>query len=151
VDGHYYIMDVTRFQKEWGDVVPAIAETMLQDGTNVMQGIEEVAFMSRAVTELNQDPRLHGFAIFGYPVDKDKVTRALPFAAKLAANNADQKVISVLDTWWTNDYLDEMCSFPNGMHDDQVDASSGAWAMIGSSSVLGELNYEPEQTYFGTY
>ena len=145
-DGHYYIIDVVRFQKEWGDVVPAIAETMLKDGTSVIQGIEEVAFMSRAITELNQDPRLHGFAIFGYAVDRDKVTRALPFAARLSAGN-----VSILNTYWTGDYLDEMCSFPNGAHDDQVDSSSGAWAMIGSSGAEGELNYEPEQTYFGTY
>lgn len=146
IDGHYYIMNVVRFRKEWGDVVPAIAEVMLEDGAMVMQGIEEVAFMSRAVTELNQDPRLRGYTVFGYAVDKDKVTRALPFAAHLAAGE-----ISVLDTFWTDDYIDEMCSFPNGTNDDQVDASSGVWAMVGSAMVEGEMSYATEDTFVGSY
>lgn len=145
-DGHYYVMDVTRFQKEWGDVVPEIARVCMEDGGNVIVGIEEAGFMSRAVQELNADPRLHGYALFGYPVDKDKVTRALPFAARLSAGN-----VSVLNTHWTNDYLDEMCSFPNGTNDDQVDASSGAWAMIGSSSVAGALNYATEYQFTNAF
>lgn len=145
-DGHYYLLDVTTFQKEWGDVVPEIARVALEDGANVQIGVEEAGYMSRAIQELNQDYRLHGYAVFGYPVDKDKVTRALPFAARCAAD-----VVHVVRAHWTDDYLDEMCSFPNGAHDDRVDASSGAWAMIGSSGVEGELNYEPEQAYFGTY
>lgn len=146
IDGHYTILDVTRFQMEWGDVVPKIAEVAIADGANVLIGVEEAGFMSRAITELNQDHRLHGYAVFGYPVDKDKVTRALPFAARLSAGN-----VSVLDTHWTDDYLDEMCSFPNGTHDDQIDASSGAYAMIGNSMVDGALSYATEDTFAGSY
>lgn len=145
-DGHFYIMDVARFQKEWGDVVPEIARVCMEDGANVVIGIEEAGFMSRAVQELNSDPRLHGYALFGYPVDKDKVTRALPFAARLSAGN-----VSILNTHWTQDYLDEMCSFPNGAHDDCVDASSGAWAMIGDSNVAGALNHAQESAFANAY
>lgn len=145
-DGHYYILDVTRFQMEWGDVVPKIAETAIADGASVMIGVEEAGFMSRAIQELNQDHRLHGYAVFGYPVDKDKVTRALPFAARLSAGT-----VHVVDNYWTDDYLDEMCSFPNGAHDDQVDASSGAWAMIGSSMIDGAMSYASEDTFSGSY
>lgn len=145
-DGHYYILDVTRFQLEWGDVVPKIAEVAIADGANVMIGVEEAGFMSRAIQELNQDHRLHGFAVFGYPVDRDKVTRALPFAARLSAGT-----VHVVDNYWTDDYLDEMCSFPNGAHDDQVDASSGAWAMIGSSMIDGAMSYASEDTFSGSY
>lgn len=145
-DGHFYIMDVARFQKEWGDVVPEIARVCMEDGSNVVVGIEEAGFMSRAVQELNSDPRLHGYALFGYPVDKDKVTRALPFAARLSAGN-----VSILNTHWTGDYLDEMCSFPNGTNDDQVDASSGAWAMIGDSTVAGAFNHAQEYGFTNAY
>lgn len=145
-DGHYYILDVVRFQLEWGDVVPRIAEVALSDGAAVMIGVEEAGFISRAIQELNQDARLHGFAVFGYPVDKDKVTRALPFAARLSAGT-----VHILETHWTDDYLDEMCSFPNGVHDDQVDASSGAWAMMGASGIEGALSYAAETTFAGSY
>lgn len=145
-DGHFYIMDVARFQKEWGDVVPEIACVCMADCGNVVVGLEEKGFMSRAVQELNSDPRLHGYALFGYPVDKDKVTRSLPFAACLSAGT-----VSILNTHWTDDYLDEMCSFPKGANDDQVDASSGAWTMIGDSTVAGAFNYANEQTFTNAY
>lgn len=147
VDGRHYVLDVSRFQLEWGEVVPKIAEVAIADGVNVMIGVEEAGFMSRAVQELNSDPRLHNHAVVGYPVDKDKVTRALPFAARLGAGQ-----VSVLNRHWTSDYLDEMCSFPNAAHDDQVDATSGAWAMIGQTDVgFGSMTHARYDTFNGAY
>jgi predicted phage terminase large subunit-like protein len=125
-DGHYYVLDVVRRQLEWGDVVPFMAETMLADGQTVSQGIEEAGYMSRAVQDLNGDYRLHNHGIFGYRVDKDKVTRALPVAAKAASNT-----LHIVAAHWTGAFLDEVCSFPKAAHDDQVDALAGAWIMIG--------------------
>ena len=130
-DGHYYVLDVARRQIEWGELVPWLAEVMLADGAGVAQGLEEKGYMSRAIKDLNADPRLHGYEIWGYPVDRDKLTRALPVAAKAAAD-----VINVCERPWTRDFLDEVCSFPNGAHDDQVDAFAGAWAMIGDEGSI---------------
>ena len=93
--------------------------------------------MSRAIGDLNQDPRLRGYAIFGYPVDKDKFTRALPFAAKCAAG-----LVHVLNRSWTQGYLEELCLFTgtgDDMHDDQVDASSGAWAMTALGDAMATV------------
>ena len=131
VDGHFYVLDVSRVRLEWGDVVPHMAEVIIADGKPVAQGVEEKGFMSRAIQELNNDPRLHGFQIWGYPVDTDKVTRALPYAAKCAAGT-----VHVMNRHWTQSYVEELTSFPNGAHDDQVDASSGAWAMLDGMAVL---------------
>ncbi len=36
---------------------------------------------------------------------------------------------------WINDFLDEAEIFPNGAHDDQVDAVSGAFEMLASKVV----------------
>lgn len=135
-DGHYYVLDVARKRIDWDNLTPYLAEIMLQDGADVMQGIEEKGYMSRAIRDLNMDARLHEYKIFGYPVDKDKVTRALPFAAKCGAG-----VVHVVNAHWSQEYVDELCSFPNGTHDDQVDASSGAWAMIGNADYTSELHY----------
>lgn len=136
VDGHWYVLDVVRRQLDWGQVTQFLADVMLHDGPEVMQGIEEAGYMSRAVQDLNADSRLHGFAIYGYPVDKDKLTRALPVAAKCAAG-----LLHIVLAGWNRDYVDELCSFPKGAHDDQVDATSGAWAMLGGPSVTeGALN-----------
>jgi predicted phage terminase large subunit-like protein len=137
VDWHYYVLDVARRQLEWGDVTGFLADTMLTDGPEVLQGIEEAGYMSRAVQDLNADHRLRQYAIYGYPVDKDKVTRALPVAAKFAAAQ-----ISPVQAFWNRDYIEELCSFPNGAHDDQVDATSGAWSMLDLRlNVGGELHY----------
>ena len=132
-DGHYYVLDVARRQIEWGDLTDWIASVMLTDGASVAQGLEEKGYMSRAIKELNADPRLHGYEIWGYPVDKDKLTRALPVAAKSAAG-----LIHITESHWTRAFIDEVCAFPNGMHDDQVDAFAGAWTMIGDEgSIVG--------------
>lgn len=144
VDGHVYVLDVARGQIEWGDVVPFIADTMLRDGTDVAQGIEEKGYMSRAVQELNLDGRLRGFQVWGYPADKDKVTRALPFAAKCAAST-----VHVVNAHWADAWIEEVCSFPNAAHDDQVDAASGAWGMLSESDEPGVIGYA-ESAAFST-
>ncbi len=51
-----------------------------------------------------------------------KIVRARPFAAQCENGNVRMKQAP-----WNADYLDEMCSFPEYAHDDQVDASSGAF------------------------
>lgn len=124
-DGHRYVLDVARGQIEWGDLTEYMAQVMMADGPDVIQGIEEKGYMTRAITELNLDPRLNGYAIFGYPKDKDKFTAALPFAAKCGAG-----LVHVLNRHWTTEFVDELCSFDKGAHDDQVDAASGAETML---------------------
>lgn len=149
VDGHWYVTDVVRKRVEWGDLTNFIAKVILNDGNSVMQGIEKKGYMSRAIQELNQDGRLRDYSIFGYDVDTDKYTRALPFAAKCGA-----KLIHLLNRHWTQSYVEELCTFTGDgdMHDDQVDASAGAWAMIGqSSSFEGSMNLASYNTFDGAY
>lgn len=147
VDGHYYVLDVARAQLDWGSVVPFLARVMLADGESVAQGVEQTGFMARAVQELNADERLHGHQVWGYPVDTDKLTRALPFAAKCGAG-----LVRVVNAGWSADFIDELCSFPNSAHDDQVDASSGAWAMLGAGFTdFGSIAYAGYGTLDGEY
>jgi predicted phage terminase large subunit-like protein len=147
-DGHRYILDVARGQIDWGNLTEYMAGVMLADGPSVAQGIEEKGYMSRAVQALNTDPRLHGYQVWGYPVDKDKVTRALPAAAKCAAG-----VVHVVNAHWTEPFIDEVCSFPNGTHDDQVDAFAGAEAMMGDSysEASGGIQYAESQISSSDY
>ena len=59
------------------------------------------------------------------PRTTDKFTRALSWA-----NLAEEgKVILVRDRW-IEDFLDEICTFPNSQHDDQLDAVSLAVQML---------------------
>lgn len=137
VDGHRYVLDVFHERVEWGDLTERMAQVMLADGALVAQGIEQKGFMSRAIQALNVDPRLHGYQVWGYPADTDKLTRALPAAAKSASG-----VVHVLNAHWTDAFLDELCGFPYGAHDDQVDAFAGAEAMLGEqlSEAVGGMN-----------
>lgn len=131
-DGHHYITDVARGQKELADLPQFMIDVMLKDGPAVHQGFENKGYMTRAVQTVAKDARLARVVIKGYDVDTDKMTRVLPFAARAALN-----LIHLADKPFVKDYVDELKAFPNGANDDQVDASSGAWLMI---------NEEPRKT-----
>lgn len=133
MDGHYYILDVVRERVDWGELVGFMADVMLKDGPAVSQGVEKAGYMTRAVSDLNADHRLHGFSVMGYDVDTKKHIRALPVQGKFQSN-----MISLVRAHWNDAYIDEMCAFtPKGaVHDDQVDATSGAWVMMDGQAMM---------------
>jgi predicted phage terminase large subunit-like protein len=124
-DGNVYVLDVARARMDWAEVVPFMERVILADGVTVKQGVEMAGYMSKAVKDLNQLPGLRNHQIMGYRVDKSKVVRSMPLEAKFGAG-----LIFVLDKSWTAEYVEEFVLFPNGVHDDQVDASAGAWEML---------------------
>ncbi len=133
--GEHYITDVARaqvelvqtdvFSGEMADLPKFIKDVMLSDGPAVHQGFENKGYMTRAIQTLLKDPKLAKFVIKGYAADTDKLTRALPFAARAA-----ESLIKVADKPFASVLIEEFKAFPNGSHDDQVDAASGAWEMI---------------------
>jgi predicted phage terminase large subunit-like protein len=60
-----------------------------------------------------------------------KVERANPLSAQAEAGN-----IKLIQGPWIGAFLDELCAFPEGAHDDQVDATSGAFAQIARRKVI---------------
>lgn len=68
--------------------------------------------------------QLAGFAVSSSPESGDKITRAEPFAAQVNVGN-----VLLLDdeTWDSAALIAEMRLFPNGKHDDQIDALSRAF------------------------
>lgn len=147
-DGHLYVLDVARGQIDWGDLVEYMAGVILRDGPDVIQGIEQQGYMSRAVKELNADGRLRGYAVFGYPKDKDKYTNALPLAAKAAAG-----FVHVVESHWTDALIEELCAFTGrgDETDDQVDATAGALEMQNGSGAAGAITYAEYTTIGGDY
>lgn len=131
--GCLVVLDVKRFQKEWDDVVPEIAKVAVADTNKKQIGVETAFFQSRAVKKLLVRPELHMHSVRGYKPDTDKFTRALPFAARVG-----EDMVDVLRRSWTESYIEEMTMFPNATHDDQVDASSGAYLMLDGA---GELSF----------
>ncbi len=87
-----------------------------------------------AIQELRREPTLAGIVLRGVKVDKDKMTRALPWAAR-----AEGGKVALVRGPWIPAFLDEVSMFPEGAHDDQVDTVSGALPLVarGSSSAVG--------------
>jgi predicted phage terminase large subunit-like protein len=70
---------------------------------------------------------LAGHSVYAERVQGDKATRAEPLAAQCEARN-----VKLVAGPWNAAYLDELTMFPNGRHDDQVDATTGAFARLAS-------------------
>ncbi|MBI5961185.1 MAG: phage terminase large subunit [Chloroflexi bacterium] len=146
-DGRIVVLDVVRQRVAWDQLPALLADTALRDGPEVRIGFEQQGYMSRAGKVLAQDPRLHRYAIWGYGKDQDKLTNALPFGARVGLG-----LVDVMEAPWTGDYLDELCAFPRGAHDDQVDASAGAYEMLdGTETASGGLNHADDYQIGGDY
>ncbi len=65
---------------------------------------------------------LRGYDVRTVTYSKDKVTRAKPVSAQ-----AERGSIKVLRAPWNKEFFKELVSFPEGRHDDIVDALSGAY------------------------
>lgn len=121
-DGRYTVLDVVRGQWSSHEREQVIRRTAEQDGAGVEIWLEQEPGSAGKDSAAATLRALSGFNVHAAPVTGDKVTRALPFAAQAEAGN-----VALLRAAWNAAYLDELCAFPSGAHDDQVDASSGAF------------------------
>jgi predicted phage terminase large subunit-like protein len=122
--GDLYIRDVIRLKEEWPIVRRCIISTALAE-RGVEVGVESAVHGLAGFQELQREPSLVGTSLRSIRVDKDKISRALPVASRAEAGK-----VKLVRGNWLSDFLDETSSFPNGGHDDQVDAVSGASQMI---------------------
>jgi predicted phage terminase large subunit-like protein len=83
-------------------------------------GVAQMEFYSR---------ELDGYRVEFSSESGEKVTRAEPFAVQVNNRNVEMLIGD-----WNAAYREELRSFPNGKHDDQVDASSRAHTVLSASS-----------------
>lgn len=129
-DGTMYIRDMVRGRWEWPDAKKVMIATMLAE-PGVTQGIEEAVHGLAALQELLREPALASIAMYGIQVDRDKVARAMPWAARAEAGK-----VALVRGQWVESFLGEVTAFPLGEHDDQVDTISGATQMLGQPAWL---------------
>ncbi len=120
--GIYYIEDVVRVQMSPKGVDDVIAQTAARDGYETAIVEEQEGGSSGKAVIAARLSRLAGYDYRGKPSTGDKVVRARGLRAQAEGGN-----VRVVTGHWNDALLDELCIFPNGKHDDQVDAAAGAF------------------------
>ena len=121
-DGVLYIADMRRLRGTPAQVEALIRQTAALDGPNVTVYIEQEPGSSGVNTIDHYQRRvLPGFAVRGIRSTGSKTERAMPLSSAAEAGN-----VRLLRGTWIGAFLDEAEAFPNGAHDDMVDATSGA-------------------------
>lgn len=121
-DGRFIIAGVVRDQLSPMKVEQLLVNTASQDGYACKQSLPQDPGQAGKAQSLYHISKLAGYVATASVESGDKETRANPFAAQAEAGNVD-----ILFAPWNEAYLDELCVFPNGKYDDQVDASSRAF------------------------
>jgi predicted phage terminase large subunit-like protein len=118
----YRISHVVRGQ--WS---PAQRRT-IQRQTAEIDGLQTIVHLAQdpgaaGVDQVEQDKiNLAGFATISARPTGSKEVRAMPFAAACEAG-----MVELERGDWNRAFIDELCSFPTGQHDDQVDAAADAF------------------------
>jgi predicted phage terminase large subunit-like protein len=125
-DGVYYLQDVVRTQSTAHDVEKLIRRTANNDGP-------EVAIV------MEQEPGASGIQVLDYyrrNVLQDRNLRHFrptgPKESRIAivSSHAEAGNLKLISGAWISDFLDEAELYPDGAHDDQLDAIAGAIGML---------------------
>jgi predicted phage terminase large subunit-like protein len=129
-DGRYVIEHADRMRVSSGQVEAAMKAMASQDGPRVrivipqdpgQAGVAQVNYLTR---------QLAGYVIRAEKESGAKDVRANPFAAQCEAGN-----VLLLRGQWNDAFLEELTMFPNGAHDDFVDAAAGAFNALTSANI----------------
>jgi len=120
----YYVGDVLRFRARPGDVLARILAQAEADGPGVEIGISQDPGAAGKFEVDQTVAALSGFTVRVVVEQGSKETRAAPFSTQAQAGR-----VRLVRGPWIDAYLSELENFPKVAHDDQVDASSGAFAL----------------------
>lgn len=123
-NGDLYIAGGFRRRIEFPDQRRYVIDRVRNE-KNTTHGIESALHGKALVQELERDIKTRGRPFRAVRVDGDKVTRANSWS-----NLAEAGKVVLVQGSWIDGFLDEVCSFPFGKHDDQVDAVSLAVRML---------------------
>jgi predicted phage terminase large subunit-like protein len=125
-DGIYYICNMQRIRGTPLEVENLVKQTAMLDTTaiTIYQEQEPGASGKSAVDHYRREV-LNGFDFHEDKKASSKELRARPVSAAAEAGN-----VKLVKGSWNSDFLDEIEAFPEGDHDDQVDAVSGAFEKL---------------------
>lgn len=132
-DGRFIVAHVVKAQEEGAEVRKLVKSTAETDGKSVMVSMNKDP--GQAGKEQAAD---YGLFLAGWIVrfttesgQGDKYARAEPFSVQCELGN-----VYLVEGPWNEAYIDELCDFPNGSFDDQVDASAGAFGTLLTQSTM---------------
>jgi len=133
--GRTYILHCERFRASPAQVDQAIKAIASQDGMGVQIGIPQDPGQAGVAQAQALARFLAPYAVTALRESGKKEDRARGFAAQCEMGN-----VFLLRGKWNEAFIEELCEFPNGAHDDQLDAATGAFDMLHSGST-GLLDY----------
>lgn len=121
----FYVIDVVRMQDSPGAVEERLLRTAELDGRGVPIFVEQEPGSSSLYLINSLVDKLPGHVVTGIPSTGSKQTRAKPVSSA-----AEHGKVALVRGEWNRAFLAELEYFPDGAHDDQVDALSGAHAAL---------------------
>jgi predicted phage terminase large subunit-like protein len=124
-DGRTLISDVIRFQGSPDRVREAVLNAAGRDSNRTKIRLPQDPGQAGKAQAQSFVRMLSGYTTNVLTVSGEKTTRAEPFASQVNASN-----VVMLRAGWNDAFVDELRMFPNGPHDDQVDAGSDAFTEL---------------------
>jgi len=122
--GRYYIVDIYRERRNPGEADEDRKATAAADGYGTrIREEQEGGSSGKNVIHHTAKDLFPGYDYLGVPSTGSKLVRAKP-----AASAAYNGLISIVRAPWNEAFLTEVHAFPDGKHDDQVDALAGAFS-----------------------
>lgn len=121
----FYIVDAVRAQLDGDGVEALIKTTAAADGRECRIHLPQDPGAAGKTYVKALKKALKGYAVKSDPPTGSKVTRAMALATQ--AGLGQVYILATGDPArdaWIEPWLDEMCVFPGGVHDDQVDATA---------------------------
>lgn len=139
------LIDLVRDRFEAPDIVPALRRTYEQHHPAQI-GIERAGFQLALI----QEARRAGLPIHELIPDADKLSRALPAAARMEGGQVAWPATAP----WRGALEAELLTFPHGTHDDQIDALAYAAAELargshGDVTISVATGMLPSRSYHG--
>ena len=123
-DGNMYIDRVLRRRMEYPEQRRAIL-ALIADERDTEHFIEKSANGNAVIQDLRRERGITDRHFRGVEVRESKTARAFTWNAL-----AEEGRVHLIRSAWNTEFIDEACSFPGGVNDDQIDAVSIAVKML---------------------
>lgn len=137
-NGRVVVLDVIHLQRRAHNVRDLVLRTARADGPRTRIVIPQDPGQAGKDQAESYVALLSGYPAYTRRPSRDKVTRADPFAAQWQGGNVD-----VVRAPWNEEFFAELEGFPDGAHDDIVDASADAFAELPNATPIpGTMSLE---------